>query len=41
MREIVADLNARIMRKVGISRIELLETIGRPALKGLPSEPYQ
>jgi hypothetical protein len=41
MREIVADLNARIMRKVGVSRIELLETIERPALKGLPSEPYQ
>ena len=41
IREIVADLNARIMRKLGVSRIELLETIERPALKGLPSEPYQ
>ena len=40
MREIVADLNARVMRKVGVSRIELLETIERPALKALPSEPY-
>ena len=41
MREIVADLNARIMRKLGVSRVELLETIERPKLKGLPSEPYQ
>jgi transposase len=41
MREIVADLNARVMRKIGVSRIELLETIERPKLKGLPSEPYQ
>jgi len=41
IREIVADLNARIMRKVGVSRIELLETIERPALKELPTEPYQ
>jgi len=40
IREIVVDLNARIMRKVGVSRIELLETIERPALKALPSEPY-
>jgi transposase len=41
MREIVVDLNARIMRKLGVSRIELLETIERSALKVLPSEPYQ
>jgi transposase len=41
MREIVTDLNARVMRKVGVSRVELLETIERPKLKGLPSEPYQ
>jgi transposase len=41
IREIVADLNARIMRKLGVSRIELLETIERPALKALPNEPYQ
>ena len=40
IREIVIDLNARIMRKVGVSRIELLETIERPKLKSLPSEPY-
>jgi len=29
------------MRKLGVSRIELLETIERPALKGLLSEPFQ
>jgi transposase len=41
IREIVANLNARVMRKLGVSRRELLETIERPALKELPSEPYQ
>jgi transposase len=41
IREIVANLNARIMRKLGVSRLELLETVERPALKELPSEPYQ
>ena len=41
IRQIVADLNARVMRKLGVSRRELLETIERLALKGLPSEPYQ
>jgi hypothetical protein len=41
IRQIVADLNARDMRKLGVSRRGLLETIERPALKGLPSEPYQ
>ena len=40
IREIVVDLNTRIMRKVGVSRIELLETIERPKLKVPPSEPY-
>jgi transposase len=41
IREIVAALNARVMRKLGVSRHGLLETIERPALKELPSEPYQ
>jgi transposase len=41
MREIVADLNARVMRKLGVSRVELLQKIEQPALKALPSEPYQ
>ena len=41
IRECVADLNAKIMRKIGKSRRELLETIERPALKPLPAEPYR
>jgi transposase len=41
IRECVADLNAKIMRKIGKSRAELLETIERPALDALPSEPYR
>ena len=36
IRETVADLNARIMRKLGISRDELLAEIDR-----LPTTPYQ
>jgi transposase len=40
IRAIVADLNAKVMRKIGSSRNELLTTIDRPALKPLPSEPY-
>src|ERR1700716_2535431 len=39
--ECVADLNAKIMRKLGKSRRELLETIERPALKAVPAEPYR
>src|SRR3954451_5261111 len=39
--ECVADLNAKIMRKLSKSRRELLETIERPALKALPTEPYR
>jgi transposase len=41
IRECVADLNAKIMRKLGKSRRELFETIERPALKALPAEPYR
>ena len=41
IREIVADLNARLMGRLGVSRAELLETIERPALKALPTTPYQ
>jgi transposase len=41
IREIVADLNAKIMRKLGVSRNELLAQIDRPALKPLPTAPYQ
>ena len=39
MRELVADLNARVMRKIGVSRVELLETLERPALKGCRTNP--
>ena len=35
IRECVADLNDRIMRKLGKSRRELLETIERPAFKAI------
>ena len=35
IREIVADLNAKIMRKLGVSRDELFAQIDRPALKPL------
>ena len=41
IRDCVADLNAKIMRKLGKSRRELFETIDRPALKPLPAEPYR
>ena len=40
IRAVVADLNAKVMRKIGASRNELIETIDRPALKVLPAEPY-
>jgi transposase len=41
IREIVIDLNAKVMRKLGVSRDELFAQIDRPALKPLPSAPYQ
>ena len=41
IRETVADLNAKIMRKLGVSRNELFAEIDRPALKALPTTPYQ
>jgi transposase len=40
IREVLSDLNARLMRKVGASRREFFETIDRPALLRLPAEPY-
>jgi transposase len=36
----VAAINNKIMRHVGKSRAELLETLDRPALKPLPATPY-
>src|SRR2546427_155797 len=41
IRECVTDLNNKVMRKIGKSRAELLETIERPALGALPAEPYR
>jgi transposase len=41
IRECVATINAKVMKKFAKSRRELLETIDRPALKELPSEPYR
>src|SRR5581483_3569828 len=41
IRQAVADLNSKIMRKLGVSRDELLAQIDQPALKPLPSTPYQ
>src|SRR6266545_1930011 len=41
IRECVAAINAKVMRAFGKSRRELLDAVERPALKGLPVEPYQ
>jgi len=41
IRDCVSDLNAKVMRKIGKSRAELLETIDRPALDALPVEPFR
>lgn len=38
--ECAATINAKIMRRVGQSRADLLKTLDGPALKGLPDEPY-
>ena len=40
IRDCVAVINAKVMRRFGQSRAELLETLDRPALKPLPSTPY-
>jgi transposase len=37
---LVADLNARPMRKLGVSRRQLFEELDRPALSPLPGEPF-
>jgi transposase len=41
IRELLDELNARLMRKLGASRREFFETLDLPALKALPDEPYQ
>jgi len=40
IRDCVTAINIKIMRRVGKSRNELLETIDRPALNALPTTPY-
>ena len=37
---LVADLNARPMRKLGVSRRQLFEELDQPALLSLPAEPF-
>jgi len=39
--ELVADLNARPMRRLGVSRRDLFVELDQPVLKELPAEPYQ
>jgi len=40
IRDVLGDLNARLMRKLGASRREFFDTIDRPTLLPLPTEPY-
>ena len=40
IRELVEQLNDRVTRHLGTSRRALFEELDRPALKGLPAEPY-
>ena len=39
--ELVVDLNARPMRRLGVSRRDLFLELDSPALKALPAEPYE
>ena len=39
--ELVADLNRRPMRRLGVSRRDLFLELDYPALKPLPAEPYE
>jgi transposase len=41
IRDCVTQINTKVMRRVGKSRADLLETLERPALNLLPTEPYQ
>jgi transposase len=38
--EAIQTLNAKVMRRIGVSRAHLFETIDRPALSALPAEDY-
>jgi hypothetical protein len=39
--ELVTDLNARPMRRLGVSRRDLFRELDRPALKPLPAQPFE
>ena len=39
IRELLDELNSRVMKKLGASRRELHERLDRPALRALPSIP--
>jgi transposase len=41
IRELLEDLNARLMQKLKVSRRELWERLDRPALKPLPAQRYE
>ena len=41
IRDCVTTINAKIMRRMGQSRAELLEMLDRPAFMALPNEPYE
>lgn len=41
VRELLAELNARVMRRYGKSRRELFEALDRPALRPLPARRYE
>ncbi len=38
---VLLDLNGRVMRRLGVSRKELFETLERPELRPLPAEAYE
>ena len=41
IRIVMAQMNTRLMRKIGVSRADLLESLERPALKPLPDAEYE
>lgn len=41
IRSAIAHMNGRVMRRLGVSRRDLLESVERPALRGLPPTDYE
>lgn len=41
IREVLADLNGRVMRRLGVSRRDLFLEVDKPALRALPASPYE